>query len=58
MNEGHLVTCLPQFLTKRAAQAYRAIASRGRGGSLTKWPEAVQYFLRTYGTDRSIQKAV
>ena len=58
MNEGQLVTCFPHLLTKRAAQAYRAIASRGRGGSLTKWPEAVQYFLRTYGTDRAIQEAV
>ena len=58
MNEGQVVTCLPNLLTKRAAQAYRAITSRGRGGSLTKWPEAVQYFLRTYGTYRPIQEAV
>ena len=58
MKEGQIVTCFPHLVTKRAAQTYRAIASRGRGGSLTKWPEAVQYFLRTYGTDRSVQEAV
>lgn len=58
MNEGQLVTCLPHLLTKTAAQQYRSIASRSRSGTLTKWPEAVQYLLRTYATDRAIQEAV
>ena len=34
--EGQMVTCLPHLLTNRVAKAYRAIASRGRGGRLTK----------------------
>ena len=58
MNEGQLVICLPHLLTKTAAQRYRSIASRSRDGKMTRWPEAVQYLLRTYGTDRCIQEAV
>ena len=58
MNERQLVTCLPHLLSKRAAETYRAVASSGCEGSLTKWLEAVQYFLRTYGTDPAIQEAV
>ena len=58
MNEAQLVTCLPHLLTKTAAQQYRSIASRSGAGGLTKWPEAVQYLLRTYATDREIQEAV
>ena len=58
MNEGQLVICLPHLLTKTAAQRYRSIASRSRDGKMTRCPEAVQYLLRTYGTDRCIQEAV
>ena len=58
MNEGQLVICLPHLLTKTAAERYRSIAPRARGGQMTRWPEAVQYLLRTYGTDREIQQAV
>ena len=58
INDGQLITCLPHLLTDHASKDYRVIASPGRGRRLMRWLEALQYFLRTYGTNCPMQEAV
>lgn len=58
MSESQLVVCLPQLLTKNAAQHFRSASSHSRYGGLVCWTDAVKYLLRTYGTEQAIHEAV
>ena len=58
MSEGQLIVCLPHLLTKNAAQNYRYSSNNSGSGNTLRWPEAVQYLLRTYATEQAIREAV
>ena len=57
MTEGQCFMALPKFLGENSATQYRACHHGGHDGGITAWPEAVQYFLRTYATPGAIIRA-
>lgn len=56
MNEWQLILCLPECWKKSAAREYCSSPSGNGTDGLPYWPEAVQYFLRTYATGTVISK--
>lgn len=57
ITEGQLFVLLPHLLNGDAASQYRATVKGSRSNGVTCWPEAVQYFLRTYATTNAIRDA-
>lgn len=60
MSEAQAFLVLPKFLTGTASGQYRAARNSSRSWTqrITSWPEAIQYFLRTYTTTTEIWEAV
>lgn len=58
MSEGQAFVALPHFLTGTASQQFRASKNSSRSGGVSSWPEAVQYFIRTYATPATLREAV
>ena len=58
MSEAQAFLAIPHFLTGTAERHYRAAVHGGKSGGVSCWPEAVQYFLRTYATAATISSAI
>lgn len=59
MTEPQAFMFLPKFISGAASGQYRPgrNSSRSSTGSITCWPEAIPYFLRTYNTPSEVLKA-
>ena len=58
INEGQAFIILPYFLKGSAQRQYRASRNGSRSGGVSSWPEAIQYFIRTYATPTTLREAV
>lgn len=47
-----------RFLRRETGQQFWATRNISRSGGITRWPEEVQYFLKTYATPSAIQEVV
>lgn len=58
MTETQAYLAFPYFVKGNTIKQYRAARNATRDSGVTCWPEAVQYFLRTYATPAAIRVAV
>ena len=60
MSEAQAYIALPYFLRGNAEEQFNSVrgSSSSKEGSVTCWPRAVQYLLRSYATATSIQEAI
>lgn len=58
--EGGALKIWPSFLTRNAYDVFAQLTEDGDAdlGGFTTWPEAVQFFLRTYVKDQYLEEAV
>ena len=59
MSEAQAFIALPNFLADPAETEFGTNLSGGsRKGGVTCWPEAIQFFLRTYATAATMREAL
>ena len=58
MSEGQAYLAIPSYLKGSAKSQFSSMQNGIRAGGITCWPEAIQFFLRSYPTPNVIRNAI